>query len=75
MDHQLITMDAWKEDQEKNNPLAEEDQELERERARDPLRPLVLLLIQQARRELEEEDRKKKERSAEAAQRSDGERP
>lgn len=46
-----------KEDQkEETARLADEELNLDRERARDPLRPLVLVLLQQAREQMRERE-------------------
>jgi hypothetical protein len=57
--------------------FAAEDLELDRERARDPLRPLVLVLIEQARRKIAKEEREREEGTTEnlPARRSSHERP
>lgn len=56
--------------------LAAEELELDRERARDPLRPLVLVLIEQARRKIaKEEEREEGTTENLPARRSGHERP
>lgn len=65
----MTRMIKRKEDHRKGARLAAEELELDRERARDPLRPLVLVLLQQARQMVAEEEEReegKKEKLAPA---------
>ncbi len=55
--------------------LAADELELDRERARDPLRPLVLVLIEQAREIVAEKEREEGTREHLPARRSGHERP
>jgi len=56
--------------------VAADELELDRERARDPLRPLVLVLIEQARRQIaEDKEREEGTREVPPAPRTGHERP
>ena len=55
--------------------LAADELELDRERVRDPLRPLVLVLIEQARRKIAREEREEGTTENLPASRSGDERP
>lgn len=57
MDHQLTRMVTRKEDHRKHASLADDELQSDRQLAADPLRPLVLVLLEQARLELEREAR------------------
>ena len=60
MDHQLTRMVNGKEDHYETAGAVDE-LELERQRKSDPLRPLVLLLLDIARRQLREEEERHKQ--------------
>jgi hypothetical protein len=73
MDKQFITMVNRQTIEEESDALANDELRTKRGQEADPLRPLVLVLLQQARRMVAEREAKKLERAARRARRRGGE--
>lgn len=71
----MTKMHAWKENQEEDLGVTEDELEIERERAADPFRPLAIVLLDIAREKLAREREGRERENVEPAQRSRHARP
>lgn len=71
----MTRMQAWKESQDEDLGVTDEELEIERERATDPFRPLAIVLLDIAREKLAREKEGRKTEDQKPAQRSRHARP